>query len=193
TNSVVLLGQGRTLETMLRIIEALDQPQAEQTRLAVRAVPVPGADLDSIARVIREAMITPGWQRWRGPDPDAVTIEVDQRRRPLILLGKAPRVEQAAQYIQELAAASGRPENRIQSITLRYARADRAANSLRRFFDERARAAGLPADQVSIVGSPDGNVLIASADDENMTILRDLVAQIDQPELGKNRIEVYAI
>src|SRR5690606_19377360 len=72
TNSVVLLGQGQTLETVMKIIAELDKSQSEQTRLTVKAVPVEGsADLDAIAGVIREAMITPGWQRWRGPDPDA--------------------------------------------------------------------------------------------------------------------------
>lgn len=193
SNSVVVMGQGQTLETIVKIIEALDQPQSEQTRLAVRAVPVEGADLNAIAAVIRQAMVTPGWQRWRGPDPDAVEVSVDTQRRLLLLVGKGPRVELAAAYAKELAEAGGATPNRIESITLQYAQADRAAQSLNRFFAERARASGLPAGRVSIVGSSDGNVLMVSAGEEDMKLLRDLVAQIDQPELGKNRIEVYAL
>jgi len=50
------------------------------------------------------------------------------------------------------------------------------------------------ASGVSIIGSQDGNVLIVSADEDNLKTLRDLVAQIDQPDGGKDRrIEVFVL
>lgn len=194
TNSVVVMGQGETLDTVLKIISELDRPQAEQTRLVVRAVTVSGGDLNAMAGMIRQVTATPGWQRWRGADPDGVEVQIDQARRLLILIGKAPRVEQAASYLDQIKTAAARPDHAFESIALRHAQADRAAASLTKFFAARAQAKGLPADDVSVIGSADGNLIIASADPESMGLLRDLVAQIDQPEAGADRRrEVYIL
>lgn len=187
TNSIVVMGQGETMATMERIIAALDQPRSDLTALVVRAVPVRNADPQALANVIQRSMVTPGWRTWRGPDPDAVTVEVDRRRRTLILVGKGAKIEQAQAYIEQLDTASGRPDQVIESIRLEHAQADRAGNSLRQFFLERARAEGLPEDSMSIIGSRDGNVLLVSADPVSMAMVRDMVAQLDQPELGPDR------
>ncbi len=194
TNSVILLGQGPTLERMEGIVKALDVPVSQLADTIVRAVPVGGADPRAIARAIREATRTVGLPWYQDRDSEAVIVEPDERRRMVVLIGKRPKVEAAVGYIEELAKATGLPGQQIESITLRHAQADRAAESLSRFFDDRARAAGLPADQVSVVGSRDGNVVIVAADPESMGILKDLVAQIDQPELSKDRRrEVYVL
>ncbi|HRQ72312.1 MAG TPA: secretin N-terminal domain-containing protein [Phycisphaerales bacterium] len=187
TNSIVLMGQGETMEMMERIIASLDQPRSDLTALVVRAVPVRNADPQALANVIQRSMVTPGWRTWRGPDPDAVTVEVDRRRRTLILVGKGAQIERAQEYIEQLDTASGRPDQVIESIRLEHAQADRAGNSLRQFFLERARAEGLPEDALSIIGSRDGNVLLVSADPVSMGMIRDMVAQLDQPELGPDR------
>lgn len=194
TNSVVVMGQGETMRVVEQIIAALDQAPSEQTAKVIRAVGVRKADLNALAAVVRGSMASPGWRPWMGPDPDAVTVEVDRRLRALILVGKKPRVDEAVGYIEALEQASARPDQVMESIALRHAQADRAAESLRRFFTERARSAGLPEDEVSIIGSPDGNVLIFSGDEASLTVMRDLVAQIDQPELGEDRtFEVYML
>ncbi|MCC6659275.1 MAG: hypothetical protein IT437_00140 [Phycisphaerales bacterium] len=194
TNSVILLGQGATLDRMEAIVRALDVPVSQLADTAVRAVPVGGADPQAIARAIREATRTAGLPWWQDRDPDAVTVEPDQKRRMVVLIGKKPKVEQAAKYVEELARASGRPDQHIESVPLKYAQAERTAGSLRRFFSERARAQGLPEDEVSVIGSRDGNVLILSAGGADMGVAKDLLAQIDQPELaGDRRREVYVL
>lgn len=192
-NSVVLMGQGETLETIVRIIGELDRPQADQTRLVVRAVRVDRGDLNALANMIRQVTATPGWFSWRGRDPDAVVAQPDMPRRLLILIGKQPRVEEAIAYVMELEGA-GIGEHTMEVVRLRHAPADRAANTLRRVFQERAQAAGLPADQVVFIGSPDGNFLFISGEAEPLKAARDLVALIDQPEHGKDRqIEIYTL
>jgi type II secretion system protein D len=194
TNSVILLGQGATLERMEAIVKALDVPVSQLADTVVRAVPIGAADPAAIARVIREATRTPGLPWYQNRDPDAVAIEPDPRRRMVVLVGKRPKVEAAVSYIEELARATGRPGQRIETVTLRHAQAERAGASLRRFFSERAQAEGLPDDQVSVIGSRDGNVLIVSADEASMKVARDLIAQIDQPEMGTDRRrEVYVL
>ncbi|MFN0132321.1 MAG: secretin N-terminal domain-containing protein [Phycisphaerales bacterium] len=193
-NSVVLLGQGETIETMIKIIAELDKPQDQKTKMIVRAVQVNRGDLRAMANLIESAMQSPDWDWWRGQDPEAVTVQVDATRRLLLLIGKQPRVEQAMEYVNELATAGGRGPTTLTTLSLKHAQAPRAAESLRRVFADRAAAEGLPPDSVSIIPSTDGNLLMVSADDKSMAIVRDLIALIDQPELGKDRqVEVYVL
>jgi type II secretion system protein D len=192
TNSIVLLGRKETLDTVEQIIATMDRPPTEGAALVVKAVPITSADLNAIEGVIERAMATPGWRSWRGPDPDGVTVEIDRARRAVILVGKKDRVETAAKYVADLDV--GGPGATIETIRLEHASAERAAQSLQRFFASRSQSQGLRPDSISVLGSQEGNVLIASGDEESMKLLRDLVAQMDQPELGENRaIEAYAV
>lgn len=192
TNSIVLLGRKETLDTVEQIIATMDRPPTEGAALVVKAVPITSADLNAIEGVIERAMATPGWRSWRGPDPDGVTVEIDRARRAVILVGKKDRVETAAKYVADLDV--GGPGATIETIRLEHASAERAAQSLQRFFASRSQSQGLRPDSISVLGSQEGNVLIASGDAESMKLLRDLVAQMDQPELGEDRaIEAYAV
>ena len=105
----------------------------------------------------------------------------------------AERVGIALGYIEDLARA-GTPETReIDTITLRHAEASAAARSITSFFRDRARAMGLADQEVTVSGSRDGNVLIVSADPEQMVLLRDLVARIDTTTDDGRRTEVYVL
>ncbi len=111
-----------------------------------------------------------------------------------MLVGKSDRVDQALEYIKELDGSTSGGAQKIEAIALEHAKADRASQSLKQFFADRARTQGVDTSPVSIIGSPDGNVLIVSADEDNLKTLRDLVAQIDQPDGGKGRrIEVFVL
>lgn len=192
TNSVVVFGQGELLETVERVIATLDQPDAAQARLVVRSAPYGNADPQAIKSTIERAMATPGWRPWRGPDPDAVSVEVDRRRRVLLLVGKEQRVGDAAAFVQGLAEGQGAGEA-FESVTLQHARAERVAENLTRFFRDRAASQGAE-PRFNAVGVADGNVLLVSGDPESLKLMRDLVGQIDQPELGRERqIDIYVL
>ncbi len=196
-NSIVAIGRGEAIQTVERVIGALDQPPEARAKTAIKAVRVKNADLNALRTALSRAFSTPRWPSWRGPDPEAITVEIDRVQRALILVGATERVEQAAGYIAELDGAGG-PDGpggqRVESITLSHAPADRAAQNLRQFFADRARAQGLDGPGVTVVGSRDGNVVIASGDADSLKALKDLVAQIDQPDGGKDRrIEVIAL
>ncbi len=194
TNSVILMGSGEMMATAERLIATLDQPDEARAALTIKAVGIAKADLRTLKNVIEKSMATPGWRSWRGPDPDGVSVEIDQGRKSLVLVGKADRVAQAQKYIEELEAASGRGDQKIESITLQHAKADRAAQTLKQFFTERARAQGLQESPLSLLGSADGNVLVISADEADLKTVRELVAQIDQDTLGKDRrTEIYVL
>lgn len=186
-NSFVVVGEGESLAAAERIISQLDVPQAERATLTVKTMTVEKADLTAIKTVIERAMTTPGWRSWRGPDPDGVAVEIDRSRRALIFTGKKDRVEQAMGYARDLSATETKDGLGVEAIALEHARADRAAQNLKQFFSERAQAMGLNQSGVSIIGSSDGNVLFISADPASMKELKQLVKQIDQPELGPDR------
>ncbi len=190
-NAVVVMGQGETLEVMKRIIAELDVPFSEKTARIVKVVPITKGDPQTIARVIESAMESGGendWWYWPPrSDPDQVSVEVDARRRAIILIGPGARVEQAVAYAEQLDAVTGRPDATVEPIPLRFADAPRAAQNLSRFFQERARAEGLPPEQVSIIGSQDGNLLLVTADQESLALVRSLIAELDRPEMGEDR------
>ncbi|MEX2217316.1 MAG: secretin N-terminal domain-containing protein [Phycisphaerales bacterium] len=193
-NSVILMGQGDALETMTKMIAELDRPAGESAKLLARAVQVERGDLRALAEMIRQVTATPGWRFWRGPDPDAVFVQVDAPRRMLLLIGKKERVDQAAAYLEDLKTAAGKPDTVMETITLKHAPAGRAADTIRRVLTERAQAAGQGPEGISVIGSADGNLLVITAEPPAISAARDLLAMIDQPELGKDRqIEVFVV
>ncbi|MCX5691625.1 MAG: hypothetical protein NTV94_17845, partial [Planctomycetota bacterium] len=194
SNSVVLLGRTEQLEMVEKLLSSLDVAPEQRAEMSVRNVEVKNADLAAVRNVLERAFATPNWRSWRGPDPAAITVQVDRLRKSLILVGRTEQLDRAAGYIKELDSAPAGKERKVESIALNHARADRAANNLKQFFGDRARNQGLESTGVSIIGSADGNVLIVSAEESDIAVLRDLVAQIDQPDAGKDRrIEVYVL
>lgn len=194
TNSLVLIGRGEAMQTAERVIQALDMPEEARATLTIKSVKVRGADVQALRNVLQRAFTTPNWRTWRGPDPEAITVEIDRAQRALILVGKAERVQQAADYVAQLDQGADGGALKVEAITLEHAKADRAATSLRQFFADRAKAQGVDQPGVSIIGSSDGNVLIVSGDDDNLATLKDLIAQIDQPDGGKDRrIDVVSL
>ncbi|HYE60488.1 MAG TPA: secretin N-terminal domain-containing protein [Phycisphaerales bacterium] len=193
TNGIVLVGRGDAIAQAERVIATLDTPPEQRAATVMRSVVVKSADVQALRTVLQKAFATPNWSMWRGQDPAAITVEVDKSRRALILLGKQERVEQALAYVKELDTGPETGGHKIESITLNHAQAARVSQSLKQFFADRARNQGVE-PSVSIVGSQDGNVLIASGPDEDIRTFKDMVAQIDQPDGGKDRrIEVFVL
>ena len=193
-NAVILFGEGEIIETIEGLIAQLDLPKSDMGKKIIRAVYMERGDLAALARLIEDVTASPDWQWWRGPDPEQVQAEVDRDRRLLLLVGDKPRVDEAAEYVRQIAEADGGDGQVIESIPLAYAEAGRAAGSLSRFFAGKARAEQQRGSRVVVIGSREGNMLIVSAPPEEMPVLRDLVSQIDQPEMGEDRrIEVYTL
>jgi type II secretion system protein D len=196
TNSLLVFGQGDMLDLFGKIINDFDLPESQMTAKVIRAVAIDKGDLAAIKSVIEKALAGKQRRWWEdeSTDDDAVTVEIDRVRRSLIFVGKAERVEKAVSYAKELDAAGGREGQKIEAIALEHARADRAAQNLRAFFTARARAQGVGDDGVSITGSADGNVVIVSADPATIAEVKDLLARIDQPEVGDDRqINIYPV
>ncbi|HED52627.1 MAG TPA: hypothetical protein ENJ00_00290 [Phycisphaerales bacterium] len=193
-NAVIVVASPQRIESIERIIADLDLPTGEGGMHVMRAVALKHADASTVARVIVESTKSPDWPWWRGRDPQAVIAEVDRSRNMLLLVGDKERVEMAVRFAEEIESSSGLTGGEVTTIRLTHARADRVARAVGRFFQQRARAKGLNASEVAAIGSPDGNVLIISANKEDTALVAQLVQEIDKPELGDDReIEVYVL
>lgn len=195
SNSIIVLGQGETMDLVLSLIDSLDQENSDITRKIVRTVPIKDGDLNAIAQIIRQAFEENDRGRWWiSWGQQTVNVSVDRQRRLLILVGEKAKVDQAVEYAETLAATPGIEGREIHVIPLRHANAQRAQNTLRQFFEQRARAEGRGTSEVTVIGSADGNVLITTAGEDDMALLRDMVAQIDQPDIPIGRsIEVFSL
>lgn len=193
SNSIIVVGQGDTMDLMLGLISDLDQERSDVTRKIVQTVPIKDGDPDAIAQIIRQAFQETDRGRWWMSSQQTVSVTVDRTRGLLIMVGEKAKVDQAVEYAQTLAATPGIEDRPIEVIELRHANAQRTQNTLRQFFEQRARAAGRQ-NSVTIIGSPDGNVLITTAGEDDMSLLQDMVSQIDQPDLPQGRsIEVFSL
>lgn len=186
-NAVILIGQGKVLDSMSRIVSELDRPAATQDQVSVKSVQVARGDLNRIAELVRQATATPGWSWWRGRDPEAVMVEVDQSRRTLMLIGKQARIAEAERFIADAMGKAPETLPSQEAMALKHAPAQRLADTIRRAINERAASGGKPADALSIIASPDGNTLLVTGVDEDRAAVRELVATLDQPEVGKDR------
>jgi len=194
SNSIVLFGQGDAFDTIERIVKALDVPQVAGAKSIVRAVKIKNANAQSVGTAIQSAMSTPGWNWWRGNDPDGVRVEVDRQNGVLLMVGREDRVQQAAKYAADLDGAADVADRAVESITLTYANADRIAQSLTRFFQGRDRGLGTEKPSASIIGSPEGNVLIVAASPDDLALVKGFIAQMDQPEENDGRTrELYRL
>ncbi len=179
TNSVVMIGQGDNFEQAERIIRALDVPAAPGAQVALKAVPIKHADPRVVAQALQAAMNKQG-RPWQSSDVEGVRVEVDGRTKTLVMVGRAERLETALGYIAQLDQEAG-AEREIMPLTLKFAAAERVAQSLERFFRGRA-GPGAPESGPSLIGSRDGNVLIVAGGKEDVALVKQLVSEMDQPE-----------
>lgn len=195
SNSIIVVGQGETMDLVLGLIKNLDAESSDVTRKIVRTVVVENADMEAIAQIIRQAFVeTDRGRWWITSGQQTVSVSIDRQRRMLIIVGEKAKVDQAVEYAQTLAETPGIEDRQIRTINLRHANAQRAQNTLQQFFAQRAQAEGRPPNSVTIIGSLDGNVLIVTAGEADMGLVQDMVAQIDQPDIPQGRsIEFFAL
>ena len=188
--ALIVAAPGESIPLIDRFVGLIDQSPVTD-RLAIRRYELSHAAAAQLQGTLQRLFDA---QR-QGPNvndlPRAMFV-ADARTNSLLVTASAEQHEEVARLI--VSADVDDPGVRIETIQLEHAQADRAADALRRFFTERARAEGLNASSVSIVGSADGNVVLVSGPPEHVTMLRELAAQIDQPEMGENRrVEVFSL
>ncbi|MBL0926119.1 MAG: hypothetical protein IBJ11_00510 [Phycisphaerales bacterium] len=196
SNSFVVMGQGESFTTIESIIRALDVPRPDQSKPAVRAFKVERADLAVVRRAVEAALGDPAKAQrfWEQPDPTLLRFESDPRTRSLIAIGPEQQMGAVADLIKTLEGQAAGGEIVVETLPLSFAEAARAAESLSRFFADRARLAGLDRPAVSVIGSRDGNALILTGPKDETLLAKDILARLDAPEASKDRaVEVLAL
>jgi len=196
TNSIIVMGEGESFNTIESIVKALDVPRPDQASVVVKVFKVQRADLGVVRRAAEQAFSDPNQSRrwWEPADPQAMRFETDGGTRSLIAIGPLAEMERVGALVAQLDSAMEGGDRTVEIVPLAFADAARVAESLSRFFTDRARLTGLERPAVSVIGSPEGNTLILTAAADDMALARDIVARLDVQELSDGReIEVYAL
>lgn len=197
SNSIIVLGEGESFETIESIVRTLDTPAPQSASITVRVFRIERAELDVVRRAAEQAFtdINRARRWWEPQDPSALRFEIDQNNRVLIAIGQEAdmaAVGDLVERLEDVGADSG--GLKVETALLTHADAARAAGSVQRFFNDRAQLSGIRRSPVSVVGSRDGNALIITAPEEDMKVALDIVSQIDRPDLDTDvSVEVFAL
>ncbi|MEM1423020.1 MAG: secretin N-terminal domain-containing protein, partial [Planctomycetota bacterium] len=195
TNSIVALGRGDGFDELQGIIDALDVAPAAGVSPVVRVFKIASADLRVLRDAVEAATSDPGAsQRWWEPaDPTEPRFEIDEGARSLIVIAPESRMDGIAALVEQLDTAT-EADQVVRTVQLTFADANQAANSLARFFRDRARQAGLRQSRVAVVGSRAGNAIIISGPEEEMALAEDIASKLDSPDTSDDQsIEVFVL
>ncbi|MEO1129463.1 MAG: secretin N-terminal domain-containing protein, partial [Planctomycetota bacterium] len=196
SNSIVVLGQGESFDTIAGIVAALDTAREESAQITARIIPLESADPNIVRRAAEQAFADPNQARrwWEPADPSQPRFEVDTRSGNLIAVGPESVLDDVEAFVARLDEASPDANVLVETVSLTYADAQRVERSMRRFFQDRARLNGLNRPAVSVIGSSDGNALIITAPESEMPLAFDVAAKLDRPDMSESQsIEIYAL
>lgn len=196
SNSIVLSGTGENFALIEQVVHALDVPVEHSMKRAVRIVSIKNGDTEIIARAARDAFVSQNnpWWWYNEPDPDEIKILTDPRNKLLVVSGAEEDLESVVAFVTTLDEAAMRPDQIIEVIDLNYARAREVETTLTRFYRDRARAASLPTPGLTITSADDSNKLVVSATAEELATIHDMLAHIDLPAEGDDRVvELYVL
>ncbi len=190
TNSLVVSGTGENFDLIESVIRALDAPGSEAAARSVRILKIEHGDVNVINRAVQEtygAAQMPPWWWYEPSEPDEVKIIPDAANKLLIVSGRESDLDGIAEFVRKLDEASQRPGQTIEILTVSHARASEVAQSLVRFFNDRARAANLPSPGITMTPADESGRIVVSATAEQIATIRDLLASIDLPSAGDDR------
>ncbi|MCL4196703.1 MAG: hypothetical protein KJZ69_04355 [Phycisphaerales bacterium] len=190
TNSLIVSGTGENFDLIKSVAVALDAPADLQAARSVRILRIEHGDVNIINRAVQEtygAAQMPTWWWYEPADPDEVKIISDVANKLLIVSGRESDLDGIAGFVKTLDEASQRPGQAIEILTVNHARASDVAQSLVRFFNDRARAANLPSPGITMTPADESGRIVVSATAEQIATIRDLLSSIDVPSAGDDR------
>lgn len=195
-NALIVTGEGDKFQLVERLIEVLDAPPAEGEQRIVRLYRIEHADVNLVADVLLEVFSDPAAARrwWEPLDPTEPRIRVDESSNTIIVSGSERVQEEMREFIDVIDEQTAAPDQSLQVLTLEYVRASELARTLSRFLRDRAEATNAPQPSATIVPSDAGNALVVSASDDDLAMIRDLLTELDQPDVSGDRsIEIVAL
>ncbi|UCD76487.1 MAG: hypothetical protein JSV91_06095 [Phycisphaerales bacterium] len=195
-NALIATGEGDKFDLVEDLIQTLDAPPGEGERRGVRLYRIANADLNTVAEVVRELFTDASTARrwWMPANPHEVKVRTDEKSNTLIISGTSKEHAEIAELIASIDTQVAPQDQQIQVVAVQFAQAVELARTLQRFLVERARAINAPEPAATIAASPSANSLVVSADAEEMATIRDLIAELDQPDVSGDRtIEIIAL
>ncbi|MFW5731765.1 MAG: secretin N-terminal domain-containing protein [Planctomycetota bacterium] len=186
SNSIVVRATERDQSQIAKLIDEMDAP-ADVT-FPIKAIPLNDADPDEVARVLQSVFQAAGGRGRGGWGVKKQTIVIEASQDSRMIMVRAD--EKTFDKVRELAAqldkeTSGKATRTI--LTLENAQADSVASALSRAFQPK-RGQKLTADeQVAVVAESASNSLIVTANEDNLTRVKGLLAQLDKE--GSRRTE----
>ncbi len=189
-NALIVSGDGDKFDLVESLIAVLDVPQPADEQRIVKLYPVEHADLQLVADVTREVFsdTTRSQRWWEPPDPTEVKIRSEAKSNMLIVSATAGQHAEIAEFVAGIDTARDGTEQITQVIPVEYARAEELSETLRRFLADRAQATNAPLPSATILASRSANCLVVSANEDELATVRDLLGQLDQPDISGDRV-----
>jgi len=195
-NALIVTGEGDKFKLVEQLIEVLDAPPAEGEQRIVRLFQVQHADVNLVSDVLLEVFSDPAAARrwWEPLDPSEPRIRVDDSSNTIIVSGTERVLKEMKQFVSVIDEQTAPPDQTMEVLSLQYGRASDVARTLSRFLRNRASATNAPDPSATIVPSDAGNALVVSASKDDLAMIRDLLGELDQPDVSGDRsIEIVAL
>ncbi len=188
-NAIIATGDGEKFEMVGRLIDILDAPEPEGERRLVKLYRLQHASLSIVEGLITELFTdtTRGRRFWMPANPNELKIRRDERTRTLIVSGSAREHEEIAALIASVDEDAGDAQQ-VTVVPVEFADVTEVARSLTRFLEDRARAAGLTRPGATVVASASTGSLVVSASEDELSMVRDLLAKLDLPDVTGDRV-----
>ncbi|MCH2143631.1 MAG: hypothetical protein MK082_00650 [Phycisphaerales bacterium] len=178
TNSLVVAAGNDTFETVRRLARDLDDaPVSESGEIAV--VHVPGGGIDRLSDAIERIM-----ERRYADIPGDVAkarrplVVNDSRTSSLLVAADPEDLASIRELVKQLAEVPMNPAIGLHVMPLDRGDVEQFASRLESLMRDRSRSLGegeTPTDEVSITADPVSRTLIVAANDDNITVIRNLV------------------
>jgi len=178
TNSLVVAAGNDTFETVRRLARDLDEaPVAETGEVAV--VYVPGGGVDRLSQAIDRIM-----ERRYADIPGDVSkarrplVVTDSRSSSLLVAADPADLASIRALVDQLAEVPMNPAIGLHVVPLDRGDVEQFASRLQSLMRDRSRSlgeGGTPTDEVSITADPVSRTLIVAANEDNFTVVTDLV------------------
>ncbi|NNM24460.1 MAG: hypothetical protein HKO59_00500, partial [Phycisphaerales bacterium] len=195
-NALIVTGEGDKFDLVEELVTMLDAAPAERDQRTVRLYRVEQADPRDIGDLIEELYTDSGASRrwWEPARPDDIKVRVDERSRTLIVSATVREHEEVAALLADIDQGMATADQRMTVLPVEFAAAPDLARTLTQFLRDRARAMGEGRSLTTIAASESANSLIVSATDEELATMRDLLTQLDQPDVsGDRNVQIIAL
>ncbi len=174
SNSLLVAATKDQFEQIEQIIK--DLKTSAEVAQVVKIVPCRNAEPETMVKILTDAFTRPGS---RGRMASFVKVTLDYKTRNLILVGTQADVQRAIEIINQL--DSNRPEKRtLRIFTLKTNRSDEFGRKIQQLYQDQIKSQpGADAADALFMGEPFGNRLIITATESQMTLIENLVKELD--------------